>query len=193
MRALSSMTASFGSNLVAVDARIDAVRAGDAVALSSLLLELVPFVRKKLLRLLGPSAEIDDACQDALIELAEALPRFEGRSKLTTFSHRIVVRVAYRHYGKRRAHLEFDDSIGDESASPEDVAMRRQALAKVHRVLEKLPEKRRVAYILCELEGMDPAEAAEVADTSALAMRTRLFHARSEVRRMLGIDEGGPR
>lgn len=194
MRALSSMTASFGSSLVAVDARIDAVRAGDAAALESLLVELVPFVRKKLLRLLGPSVDLDDACQDALLELAESLPRFEGRSKLTTFSHRIVVRVAYRHYGKRRGYVEFDESFGDEStSSPEDVAIRRQALAKVHRVLAKLPEKRRIAYVLCELEGMDPAEAAEVADTSALAMRTRLFHARSEVRRMLGIDEGGAR
>jgi len=194
MNALSPVTASFGTHLIALDARIESVRAGDSVALESLLVELVPFVRKKLLRLLGPSADLDDAAQDALIELAEALPRFEGRSKLTTFAHRIVVRVAYKHYGKRRSFVELDETYGDEvSSSPEEVAIRREALAKLHRVLAKLPEKRRIAYVLCEIEGMDPAEAAEVADTSSLAMRTRLFHARSEVRRMLGIDEGGAR
>lgn len=195
MSVLSPVTASFGTNLVALDHRIESVRAGDAVALEALLVELLPFVRKKLLRLLGPTADHEDATQDALIELAESLPRFEGRSKLTTFAHRIVVRVAYRHYGKRRGFAEFDDSFADESSdSPEQTAIHREALARLHRVLAKLPEKRRVAFVLCEIEGMDPSEAAEVADTSALAMRTRLFHARSEVRRMLGVDdEGGAR
>lgn len=188
------MTATLGSTPIALDPRIEAVRAGDVDALSDLLVELLPFVRHKLHRLLGPSADLDDAVQDALIELADALPRFEGRAKLTTFVHRIVVRVAYRHYGRRRGFVPFDEgAMEDVGLDPEETAMQREALARLHRVLAKLPEKRRVAFVLCEIEGLDPAEAAEVADTNALAMRTRLFHARSEVRRMLGIPEGGAR
>lgn len=194
MSTLTPMTASFGSNALALDHRIDAVRAGDAKALEAMLVELLPFVRKKLFRLLGPGGDHDDATQDALIELAESLPRFEGRSKITTFAHRIIVRVAYRHYGKRRPLALLDEATYDPDApDPEEQAMNREALAKLHRALAKLPEKRRVAFILCEIEGMEPSEAAEVADTSALAMRTRLFHARSEVRRMLGLSEGGGR
>jgi RNA polymerase sigma factor (sigma-70 family) len=188
---------SYGARVVDLgseDERLSAVRRGDARALQQTLVELLPFVRKKLHRLLGPRADLDDATQDALIELADALPRFEGRAKVTTFAHRIVVRVAYRHYGKKREAVPFfEDAHEAHGSSPEEEVSSREALAKLHRVLAKLPDKRRVAFVLCEIEGLEPNEAAEVAGTTALAMRTRLHYARSEVRRMLGVESEGGR
>lgn len=189
---------SYGARVVELegeDPRLAALRKGDARALQATLVELLPFVRKKLHRLLGPGADLEDATQDALIELADALPRFEGRSKLTTFAHRIVVRVAYKRYGKRRDTVAFvEEAFAFEGSSPEDEVASREALAKLHRVLAKLPDKRRVAFVLCEIEGLEPTEAAEIAGTTALAMRTRLHYARAEVRRMLGLNgEGGER
>ena len=42
------------------------------------LVALLPKVRRWLHRLLGPGAALDDVTQDALIEIARALPRFRG-------------------------------------------------------------------------------------------------------------------
>lgn len=166
-----------------LNARVLAMQAGDAAALEGLLRELLPDVRRWLLRLMGPRPDVDDAAQDALIELAKSLPTFRGQSKLTTFAHRVTVRVAYRYYKKRAAPMElrevFDDVAGGQD--PEARAIEREALALLHEALATLPEKRRVAFVLCAIEGLTAREAAAIEGTSALAMRSRLHHARAAV------------
>jgi RNA polymerase sigma-70 factor (ECF subfamily) len=44
-----------------------------------------------------------------------------------------------------------------------------------------LPEKKRVVFLLHELEGMAPSEIAAVVDAPVLTVRTRLFYARKEL------------
>jgi RNA polymerase sigma-70 factor (ECF subfamily) len=141
-----------------------------------------------MLRLLGPSGDHDDASQEALIEIARALPQFEGRASVETLAHKITVRVAYRHFGRRReSPLELVPPPAD-TVDPESRAASREALRRLYRCLDRLPEKRRVAFVLCAVEGLSPTEAAEVEGTSSLAMRSRLMHAREEIARRLGPD-----
>jgi RNA polymerase sigma factor (sigma-70 family) len=171
-----------------LDARLALFRARDPDAIRDAIRELLPHVRRWLYRLLGRTPDLDDATQDALVEIAGFLPRFEGRSKLETAAHRITVRVAYRYFG--RAHdvpLEIVPEIGADSGA-ESRVMAREALARLHRCLAKLPAKRRVAFVLCAIEGMTPSEAARVAGTTGLAMRCRLSRARRELARMLAHD-----
>jgi len=170
------------------DPRLDALRAGDAAALSSVLAELLPRVRAWLHRLLGPRADLDDATQEALTELALALPRFAGDSALSTYAHRITVRTAYRFFGRvAETPLELVPPAVEE-LDPESRAMAREALRRLYRALRRLPPNRRVAFVLCAIEGMAPAEAALVEGVSATAMRSRLMHARAELERMLAHD-----
>ncbi len=168
--------------------RVDASGATDADAVRDTLLELLPDVRRWLHHLLGKTPELDDATQEVLIELAKFLPRFEGRSKLTTAAHTITVRVAYRYFGRRDVPLEAVPDLVDSGSTLDDRMMAREALARLQRCLQRLPAKRRVAFVLCAIEGLSPAEAAQRAGTSALAMRCRLLWARREVARMLRGD-----
>lgn len=166
------------------------MQAGDSVALERLLRQLVPKVRGWLTRLLGQRSEIDDATQDALLELAKALPRFEGRSRLETFARKVTLRVGYRYFrGKRpvAAPLHLVPPVADE-LDPESRAMSRQALVSVRRCLDKLPEKRRAVFLLCDVEGLSPQQASELIGVRPGAVRSRLMHARREVRRMLAHD-----
>jgi RNA polymerase sigma-70 factor (ECF subfamily) len=48
-------------------------------------------------------------------------------------------------------------------------------------VLDRLPEKKRAVFVLHELEGLAPAEIAEIVDAPVLTVRTRLFYARKEL------------
>ncbi|MEM9068177.1 MAG: RNA polymerase sigma factor [Myxococcota bacterium] len=168
---------------------VEALQAGDPRALEDALRQLLPRVRRWLMRLLGPRPDLDDATQDALVALAKALPRFEGRSKATTFAHRITVRTAYRYF-RRRQREEALTLVPPppDAIDPESRAMDREALRRLYRCLERLPKKRRVAFVLCCIEGMSPAEAAEVEGISGVAMRSRLSHARAEIARRLDHD-----
>ena len=158
------------------DARREALRA------------LLPHVRRWLYRLLGGSADLEDATQDALAEIAAFLPRFEGRAKLETVAYQITVRVAYRYFARRKdVSLELVPEPID-AGDGESRAHAREALARLHRCLARMPAKRRVAFVLCAIEGMTPSEAARVAGTSALAMRCRLLQARREIARRLKAD-----
>jgi RNA polymerase sigma-70 factor (ECF subfamily) len=169
--------------------RLALLRANDPDTIHEAIRELVPSVRRWLYRLLGRTPDLDDATQDALAEIATFLPRFEGRSSLETVAHRITVRVAYRYFGRaREVPLEVvPDVVGGDSGA-ESRVMAREALVRLHRCLARLPAKRRVAFVLCAIEGMTPTEAARVADTTALAMRCRLSRARREIARMLARD-----
>lgn len=165
------------------------LRAGDPDATRDTLRALLPHVRRWLYRLLGRSPDLDDATQDALAEIAGFLPRFEGRSKLETAAHQITVRVAYRYFSRTRdVSLEVVPELVDVSAGTESRMMAREALARLHRCLNRMPAKRRIAFVLCAIDGLSPSEAAVVAGTTALAMRCRLMYARREIARMLAGD-----
>jgi RNA polymerase sigma-70 factor (ECF subfamily) len=157
------------------------------------LLELVPVVRRMLHRLCWSAADLDDLTQEALIEIARALPRFEGRAKLTTYAHTIAVRVAYRWLAAtaerrgRESPLDLVPPPAD-TLDPESRAMAREALRRLYRCLDRMPAKLRVAFLLCDVHGLDPAEAAETEGVAPGAMRVRLLRARREVRRRLGSD-----
>ena len=170
-------------------ARLARLRDGDPDAVRDALRELLPDVRRWLYHLLGKTPDLDDATQDVLVELAKFLPRFEGRAKLSTVAHTITVRIAYRYFRTRDA-IAFEPmpELADPESNVDDRVMAREALARLQRCLCRLPAKRRVAFVLCAIEGLTSAEAAERAGTSALAMRCRLLWARREVARMLRGD-----
>lgn len=187
------MTPGAEPHLVAADAGVDVgARAPvrNAGELEQTLLRLMPSVRRWLYRMLGPAAALDDAVQDALIEIAQALPRFEGRSSVEGFARTISVRVAYRYF-QRRESAPFDPELhaGSEPLPDRQLAERR-GLLRLHRCLAKLSPKRRTAFVLCAIEELSPHEAAALVGTSAGSMRARYMHARAELARYLDAERG---
>jgi RNA polymerase sigma factor (sigma-70 family) len=162
-------------------------------AAKAVLKELLPRIRAQLTRLLGPGPDLDDATQEALLAVHRSLPRFEGRARLTTFVYAITARVAYRHLALRRemrgivVPLELAPPPLDE-ADPESTAMAREVLRRLYRCLDRIPDNRRIAFLLVAVEGLTPEEAAEVEGCTVGAIRSRLMHARREIARRMGND-----
>ena len=162
--------------------------APDAVAAA--LASLLPGVRTWLFRLLGPQGALDDAVQDSLIELARALPRFRGDAALTTYAHRITLRVGYRYLRRRDREREREVPLSlvppvAGGIDPESHAAQREILRRLYRCLDAMSAKRRIAYVLCELEGYTPSEAAEIVRVPAATLRARLKHARRDLARLM--------
>jgi DNA-directed RNA polymerase specialized sigma24 family protein len=98
-------------------------------------------------------------------------------------------RVAYRYFGKaKEVALESVPELAEPAIDTDAQLVAREALARLQRALRRLPAKRRVAFVLCAIEGMTPSEAARVASTTAIAMRCRVLWARRELGRMLAGD-----
>jgi RNA polymerase sigma factor (sigma-70 family) len=167
------------------------VRVDGRAALSRTLVALLPDVRRWLFRMLGPSAALDDAVQDALIALSEALPGLADPEKERAFARAVVVRVGYRYFKRREPVLPADEQLRDGGPLPDAELDQRRTLKRLHRALARLPDARRMAFVLCSIEGLSYAEAAELEGTSEGAMRARHMHARHELMRWLGAKDGG--
>ncbi|MBX3273235.1 MAG: RNA polymerase sigma factor [Sandaracinaceae bacterium] len=165
---------------------VERLRSRDDVVIDRVLRELVPEVRRWMLFHLGPRDDLDDAAQDALGEIAGALHRFEGRSSLATLARRITLRTSFRYYKRRREELAIEPSGGPD---PERQVAARRALARLHVALAQLPERRRAAFVLCAVEELTPAEAADVLGVSANAMRSLVCRARQDLEALLAGDE----
>lgn len=175
------------------DVQLEALKRGDARAMDGVLRELVPFTRALMFRVLGPGAALDDATQDALIQLSTALLRWEGRSSLRTYAGRVVVRVAYRHL---RARMKERDRSSQQQPTalagnddPEARCGDRQTLARLYHHLDLLAPKHRMAFVLCDVEGMTPSEAAGLMRCHPVTMRSHLARARRRLRKLLSEDE----
>jgi len=137
---------------------------------------------------IGASDEVEDVVQLVFIEVHRCLPRFEGRSKLSTWIYRIAVNVALQHLRKKKRHRWLTLGLtGDEdqretsqrslSAQLED----REVLQEVYASVDRLSEKKRVVWVLHELQGLEPQQIAEVLEIPMNTVRSRLLAARGEI------------
>jgi RNA polymerase sigma-70 factor (ECF subfamily) len=80
--------------------------AGDAAALESLLAQIRPQVLRRCSRMLPCFEDAEEACQDALMQVATSIGRFEGRSLFSTWLYVVVgnsSRQTYRRLKQRSA------------------------------------------------------------------------------------------
>lgn len=175
----------------ALEQLVGRLRVGDAHVMERVLRELAPVVDRWARRHLGPRHDVEDVAQEALTEIAAALHRFEGRASIQTLAHRITLRTASRFFRRPvRRHDEHDvDAFETATPGPEQTITAHEQARRLHRHLEALSEVRRTAFVLCCLEEMSPAEAAEIAQCSAVTMRSRLFEARAELTERLAQED----
>ena len=85
----------------------DAV-SGEPGALDTLLRHIQPEVLRRCSRFLPCVQDAEEACQDALLRVAEQLKTFEGRSKFSTWLYTVVSNSALQTYRtlKRRAQRQ---------------------------------------------------------------------------------------
>lgn len=175
-------------------------RAGDRAAFGQLFRTHHGRVRAMCARLIGASpllasAEVDDAVQVTFLEAWRSLHRFEGRSRFSTWLTRIAIHSCLstrRRLARLLSVAEASPSArpqwGEDARAADDVATDRRQQAALAGVLGRLSERKRVVFVLADLEGMTSTEIAAVLDVPDATVRTRLFHARREVAGALRHD-----
>jgi RNA polymerase sigma-70 factor (ECF subfamily) len=143
-----------------------------------------PEVVRNLHRVLGPGrGDLEDVLQDVFIEAFRSISRFRGDAKLSTWLYRVCVNVALQRLRKRKRLAEVSDESVPESTgneTPERSLDAHRRLRAVYQILDRLSPKKRIVFILHEIEGREPKEIAEIVGAPVLTVRTRLHYARKE-------------
>jgi RNA polymerase sigma-70 factor (ECF subfamily) len=145
-------------------------------------------------RMAGRRFDIDDLVQEVFVQVYRSLPEFRGESKFRTWLHRLTVNVvlmARRSAGSRPvfdASAPFEEGTDTCQGGPDENAERHERMRAFERVLDCLGDKKRIVFVLHELEGLTPAEIAKVVGAPVLTVRTRLYYARREIEAKLAAE-----
>jgi RNA polymerase sigma-70 factor, ECF subfamily len=184
-----------------------ALRAGEPRAFELLVREHGPRMRAAIVRLRGPVADVDDALQDAFLAAFRGLAGFEGRSRLSTWLHRIAVNAALMRARARRdepaedlegllpqfsPHGAFIGGQRRWAEAPEVELQREELRAGVRAAIDRLPENYRIPLVLRDIEGLSHAEIAEGLGTSVNAAKIRVHRARQALKTLLEQTLPGP-
>ncbi len=149
-------------------------------------------VHRLVCRLLGPGADradIEDLGQQIFMALHLALPKYRGDSKISTWVYGIASRVVYRELRNRTRHRRMVQRLERKVVhTPSDARPPQEAqleLAEVWRCLMRIHPKKRVVFVLHEIEGLSGKEISQALQIKEPTVHSRLFYARRELMRAL--------
>lgn len=156
--------------------------------------ELLGLLYRQMRALAGPRQDLDDLVQAAAERALKALPRFERRAALSTFTYGIVYRTLIDHqrwYRRFQRRFSFDSREEPDVAFPRSSETDLRELTRARRLyvaLDQLPKEKRAALILHDLEGLDVADVATISGTNELTVRSRLRDAHKKLAQLLRDD-----
>lgn len=126
------------------------------------------------------SADREDLFQEIVIQLWKSYPKFENRSKFTTWLYRVALNTAISFKKKSRNNiLEFNDSRQVDVAY-ENVGFEESEIDLLYKAIEKL-SKIDKAIILLYLEDMSYNEMAEITGFSVNNISVKLVRIRRKL------------
>ena len=169
------------------DVLVDRARQGDPDALEALLRRHYDRIFAVCRRLTGNDADAADAAQNATIAVARGLPRFDVRSRFSTWTYRIAVNCSIDEMRRRSrwplASLEEVKPEPGQRAGRHRGRPRRAWMSDT--ALRQLPAQFRAAVVLRDMCGLDYAEIADILDLPPGTVRSRIARGRSTLVRLL--------
>jgi RNA polymerase sigma-70 factor (ECF subfamily) len=151
-------------------------------------------VSRLVLRMIGPRPDLEDVVQEVFVQVFRSLAAFRAESRFSTWLHRVTVNVSlmYLRAQKSRPQLGRDSTAPEppapEQSSPAAGAATAERLRALYAILDQISDKKRVVFVLHDLEGVAAAEISEMVGAPVLTVRTRLFYARREVYAAMAKD-----
>jgi RNA polymerase sigma factor (sigma-70 family) len=141
--------------------------------------------------------EAEDISQEVFIEIYESVGKFRGESKLSTWIYRIATTKALEAQRKKKASKRFafitslfgeNDEVIHHPATfehPGVVLENKERAIELFRHIAQLPDNQKVAFTLCNVEGLSYQEIMEVMQLSLSSVESLLFRAKGNLRKTL--------
>lgn len=181
------------------DVLVPRLKAGDQAAYAEVVEVYSPRIYHTALRMLGNETEAEDVLQETFLSAFKNIDQFEGRSRLSTWLHRIATNSALMRLRKKKpAFLSMDGLVNEREDSnwvpkqlydwcclPESELLTEEARAEMRAAVESLSDTLRVVFVLRDIEGLSTRETADTLDISISAVKSRLMRARLALRERL--------
>ena len=131
--------------------------------------------------------DADDAAQDGFLSALVKLSQYDMKRPFGPWLMRIVANAATDRRRRRnvRRTETLEPSLVGGGPRPDAVAMRGELAERLRTALAELPERRRTAVVLFDVEGYSHAEIAHILGIPEGTVRSEVFHARRRLRTLL--------
>jgi RNA polymerase sigma-70 factor (ECF subfamily) len=169
---------------------LESITAEDLSALGELYDRHHADVRRVLERVTRRSSDVDDLVQATFLAVRPIARGFVGDGPARAWLCGIAIRLASRNERALQRWVRALTSLSWSVLAPPPVTPDRQAsgreeLAVVEQALWKMSAKKRAAFVLVEMQGVPVEEAAIALRIPVASVRTRLFHAKKDLRKAL--------
>ncbi len=162
-------------------------RAGDRDAFGELVRRYGDQARRVARAVLQDPEDADDAAQDAFLSALVKLEQYDPSRPFGPWLMRIVANAATDRRRRRRVRQAeaLDEGLIAGGQRPDAVAERELLGERLRQALAELPERRRMAVVLFDVEGYSHAEIGGILGMPEGTVRSEVFHARRRLRTLL--------
>jgi RNA polymerase sigma-70 factor (ECF subfamily) len=178
---------------------IQRAAAGDSDAFGALVQPHLSLFHNGIQRILGNTADTQDALQDALMSIHRDLPRFEGRSRFSSWGYKVCLNAALMvrrsrvrlhdmewaeplaigPFDDRGHHTETDHRPEWQVEAQAHHLVERQELRDcLNRALDELPDSHRMVFVLKDMEDWETDDIARHLQLTPSTVRQRLHRSR---------------
>jgi len=175
---------------------------GDSDAFETLVITYEKGVYNLAFRLVGDREDAMDITQDVFLKAYQALPRFRGDSRFSTWIYRVCVNASldYLRKKQKQASVSLDEplslkessvkrEIADSGGNVEDSVEMKLMGSAVLSALKHLDPAQKAIILLADVQGHTYQEIADMLKLSMGTVKSRLHRARSTVRKVLPPEQ----
>ncbi|WP_144214283.1 RNA polymerase sigma factor [Shewanella donghaensis] len=166
------------------DALVTNAKAGDKDAFKQLYQRHQGRVYAICFRLSGSADHADEICQDCFVRLWQKLDQFNGESQFSTWLHRLSVHQAIN---SMKSKQRFWNRFLPETTISEnhDAISNTEEYHRLDKLIMKLPERTRVVFVLCAIEGYQHDEVAQCLNIAVGTSKAQYHRAKLMLQEML--------
>ena len=171
-------------------------REGDVRALEQLVYRYDEKVLSMAMSFVGNMDDAKDIYQEVFIRVFKALPRFEFRSRFSTYLYRIVTNVCLTHRWRngKRKYVPIDEGMEGDSATlkydispaqpahPDAAVINNEIAARIQSAVGTLSPRLRTVFVLRHHEGFKLKEIAGIMECAEGTVKKYLFDATRRLR-----------
>jgi RNA polymerase sigma-70 factor (ECF subfamily) len=175
------------------------VKNGDLAAFETIVEKYKQPIINLMYRMLHDLDEAEDLAQNVFVRVFQAADRYEISAKFSTWLFTIARHSCLNEIRRRSRHpsesmdatMPEDDEqpvrqfVDPRAASPPDTFLSRELEDKIQEALDQLPEKQRLAVLLCRQDELSYEEIAEALGTSVSATKSLIHRGRETIKQRL--------
>jgi RNA polymerase sigma-70 factor (ECF subfamily) len=159
----------------------------------------LPKMYRAALRVVRDAEMAEEVVQEACVKALENAGRFNGRSSLATWLHRVTVNCAIdrlrKHKALDRNRASVDESSIDYQAcaahGPAMLVEQRELCERILAIVETLPMDYRSAFVLTQMDGYSYDMAAEIEQQPRGTIASRVYRAKKILFNKLSQQSNG--